>query len=247
MRAIVAFIRRKAREAKANGVVLGLSGGVDSAVVAALSAKALGPRRVTALIMPEAETRSDGDVADAIAVANSLGIEYRVIDFTGVYRAFAKCLPVFGRAARVPNGNLRARIRMCLLYYYANRRNLLVAGTGNKSELLQGYFTRYGDGGVDMLPIGGLYKTQVRALARSLGIPERIIAKVPTAGLWPGQSDEAELGIRYEALDKVLAGILAKKTDKRIAGELGMSTALVKKVRGRMRRTEFKRRMPEIP
>lgn len=239
------FIRRKVREASARGVVVGLSGGIDSAVVATLCTRALGKRRVTALIMPERETTKKRDMEDALRVAKHLGVEHYVIDFSSVYKEFKIMLPTFEEGARIPNGNLRARIRMCILYYFSNSRNLLVAGTGNRSELKMGYFTRYGDGGVDFLPIGGLYKTEVRKLAESLGVPNEIIKKKPSPGLWEGQTAEGELGISYRKLDRILMRI-GKESDKSIAGDLSLKESTIRKVRKRINLMEFKCEMPEI-
>jgi NAD+ synthase len=239
------FIRRKVREAGARGVVVGLSGGVDSAVVATLCAMALGKKRVTALIMPESETTGKRDMEDAVRVAKILNVKYYIIDFSLVYREFKMVLPTFGEGARIPNGNLRARIRMCILYYFANSRNLLVAGTGNRSELKMGYFTRYGDGGVDFLPIGGLYKTEVKRLAEELGVPNEIIRKKPSPNLWEGQTAEGELGISYSKLDRILMRI-GKENDRAIARELGLKESTIRKVRERVKLMEFKCKMPEI-
>jgi NAD+ synthase len=238
------FIRRKVREAGARGIVIGLSGGIDSAVVATLCARAIGAGRVTALIMPERETESKRNTKDAKKVARLLGIKCHVVDFSLVYKEFKRMLP-FRDEALVPNGNLRARIRMCILYYFANSGKLLVAGTGNRSELMMGYFTRYGDGGVDFLPIGGLYKTEVRKLAEELGIPEEIIRKKPSPGLWEGQTAEGELGISYSKLDRILMRI-GKGSDKAIAREVGLKESTIRKVKKRIELMEFKCEMPEV-
>jgi len=244
-RSIESFISRKVREAGARGVVVGISGGVDSAVVAALCARALGKKRVTALVMPEMESTSKRTIKDAKKVARLLGIECYVIDFSSVYREFKGILPIFSEKALVADGNLRARIRMCILYYFANRRKLLVAGTGDRSELMMGYFTRYGDGGVDFLPIGRLYKTDVRKLALTLGIPLGIVEKKPSPGLWRGQTAEGELGMNYEKLDKILKGI-GRKGDAALASELGVKESSIRRVRERIKLMEFKNRMPEV-
>jgi len=239
------FISGKVREAHAKGVVVGLSGGIDSAVVATLCTRALGRKRVTALIMPESETTREKDLMDAVMLAKRLGVKHYVIDFSQVYKEFKTILPTFAEGARIPNGNLRARIRMCTLYYFSNSRNLLVAGTGNKSELKMGYFTRYGDGGVDFLPIGGLYKTEVRKLAEELGIPGEITKKKPSPGLWEGQTAEGELGISYGKLDHILMRIEGED-DRSIAKELGLKESTIRKIRERIKLMEFKCEMPEI-
>jgi NAD+ synthase len=198
---ISTWIRERVEEARARGVVLGMSGGIDSSVAAVLAKKALGDG-VLGLIMP---CHSDPTGEEhARLVAAEFGIETEYVDLTPVFNCLLETLPPRDRVAV---GNLKPRLRMAVLYYFANSRNYLVAGTGNKSELACGYFTKYGDGGVDILPLGDLLKTQVRELARELGIPEEIIVKPPSAGLWEGQTDEGEMGISYEELDKVLMAI----------------------------------------
>jgi NAD+ synthase len=234
---ISSWIRERVEEAGAEGVVLGMSGGIDSSVTAVLSKRGLGDR-VLGLIMP---CHSDlTDVEQARQVATEFGIEIEYVDLTPVFDRFLDALPpgnpyrdsrawsgrrpqqveesvvsglpnLFG-GDRVAVGNLKARLRMTVWYYFANSRNYLVVGTGNKSEIKCGYFTKYGDGGVDILPLGDLLKTQVRELARELGIPEEIIVKPPSAGLWEGQTDEGEMGITYEELDKVLVAIESGNT-----------------------------------
>ncbi len=195
MRREIQFIRRQAK-----AVVVGLSGGIDSAVVAALCAKALGPKNVLALIMPE---RKDKHFRDAVAIAKQLGIEYKVINIAPIAREFDKACRPKGKKARA---NIRPRIRMALLYYYSNLLGRRVAGTGNKSEISIGYFTKWGDGGADFFPIAHIYKTRLPKLARELGIPEHIIKKKPSAGLWRGQTDEGELGLSYGVIDAALRG-----------------------------------------
>jgi NAD+ synthase len=195
------FISSKVKDAGANGIVVGISGGLDSAVVATLAARAVGPDNVLGLIMPSPITKRS-DVEDAKSLAHDLGIHKKVIPLKSILGAFKDVLDGDERAM----GNLAARVRMCLMYYQANRLGYLVAGTGNKSEISIGYFTKHGDGGCDILPIGDLYKTEVRQLAGSLGVLKKFIDKTPTAGLWPGQTDEGEIGKTYEELDSILMG-----------------------------------------
>lgn len=210
---IVAFIRSKVREAGASGAVIGMSGGIDSSLTAYLAVEALGSENVIGLMLPEKGITSKQDVEDATEIAETLGIEHMVIEIEPVLRSFSKVITSFDKTNLVASGNLKARTRMCILYYHANLMNRMVIGTGNKTELLLGYFTKYGDGGVDIEPIGGLYKIQVRGLARYLGIPARIIEKVPTAGLWKGQTDEGELGVTYEVADRILTMLVDGKQD----------------------------------
>jgi NAD+ synthase len=173
-RLIEDFIRGIVEEAGAKGVVVGVSGGVDSSTVLALSVRALGRDRVTALIMPDSSVTPSADVEDAKSLAQSLGVRWHLIEIGPIVEVYRSTIPVFEdeERDRLPLGNLRARIRMSLLYYYANKFNLLVAGTGDRSEILIGYFTKYGDGAVDFLPIGSLFKSQVRRLALHLGVRE---------------------------------------------------------------------------
>ena len=224
MEKITRFIEKKVDEAKADGVVIGLSGGLDSSVVAALSVRALGKEGVLGLLLPSPTTNPD-DTRDAEELARSLDIQYKKIPLEPILEAFRGSLEV----DKFAYGNLMARVRMILLYYYANLNNLLVVGTGNKTELSVGYFTKYGDGGCDMLPLGDLYKTEVKELAKELAIPEKIIEKTPTAGLWEGQTDEGELGIKYEELDNVLKG-----------------KAKSERVQELIKASEHKRRAPDI-
>lgn len=193
---IVGFIRK---HAPADGVVIGLSGGIDSTLVLALCVEALGKNRVLGIFMPES---ASGVPATIKRYAEGLGIRHETVPIRPIFDAYAR----HGSIAddKKVAGNLKARIRKNILYSRSNARGLVVMGTGNKSELLAGYFTKYGDGGVDYLPVGDLYKTHVRQLAKHMGVPEPIIAQPPSAGLWEGQTDEKEMGITYEKLDRIL-------------------------------------------
>ncbi len=240
-------IREKVEERGCRGVVVGLSGGIDSSVTAFLSVRALGKDRVLGLIMPYVTTPKE-DVEDAIKVAEMLGIQYRVIDVSKIRDAYASSIPDFDEHDRIPAGNLLPRIRMTLLYYYANKYNLLVAGTGDRSELLIGYFTKYGDGGVDILPIGCLYKTQVRALGRYLGVPEQIVTKPSSPRLWPGHLAEEELQLKYEVIDLVLHCIfdLGLSVDDTVR-ETGINRDIVLRVLSMYERSRHKRSLPPTP
>jgi NAD+ synthase len=199
------FIRESVEKSKTDGVVLGISGGLDSACVAYLSSRAIGPKSVLGILMPDGKQ----DMADAFDVVKQSKINYRVKPITPVIDAFRETLDV-NDGEKLELGNIKARTRMINLYYYANKENKLVAGTGDKSESLVGYFTKYGDGGVDILPIGNLYKTHVRNLSREIGVPEKIVKKPSSPGLWKGQTAEDELGIKYETLDKILYNLVDK-------------------------------------
>ena len=194
-----------------HGVVFGLSGGIDSAVVAVLCKRAF-PEDCLAVVMP---CRSDeADIEDARAVAGKFQIPIRIITLDGVYESLLGVLPVgeFDAASRqLAEANLKPRLRMLTLYYLANRLGYLVVGTGNRSEISVGYFTKYGDGGVDILPLGNLVKSQVRELASHLGVPKEIIDKPPSGGLWEGQTDEGEMGVTYEELDRYLTSGVARE------------------------------------
>jgi len=230
---LAGWIAARVKEAGLRGAVLGLSGGVDSAVTAALCKMALG-ERVLGLIMPCGSDRADEE--DATYVAAKLGVATATVRLDGPFRALVEELDV---PAGLACANLKPRLRMAVLYYYANSTSYMVVGTGNKTELAIGYFTKYGDGGVDILPLGDLYKTQVWALAREICIPGRIVEKPPSAGLWEGQTDEGEMGIAYEDLDRVLEAIESGRTD-------GIAPGSVALVNGMVRRSSHKRICAQI-
>ncbi len=198
---ITKFIKQQAGKKPA---VIGLSGGVDSAVVAYLAVKALGKNKIFSILSPSS-SNSEDDLLLSKLVAENLGINYEIINIDKIVKSFQTATNVYQN--KIVLGNLKARIRMSLLYAKANEINGLVLGTGNKSEIMTGYFTKYGDGAADILPIANLYKTQIFELARELNVPEEIITRRPTAGLWKDQYDEEELGMSYEKLDKILIAI----------------------------------------
>lgn len=237
---ITRFISHRVELARARGAVVGISGGIDSAVVAALCVRALGKKKVLGLLMPDERPEPE-----ALEVMKWLGIEGRTTPIGKLLKAVQASGPA--GLSKEWAGNVKARLRMVLLYMEANRNGRLVAGTGNKSELLTGYFTKYGDGGVDILPIGDLYKTQVRRLADALGVPEKVRRLVPTAGLYPGQTDEGELGISYDLLDRVLLGIELRLDREEIARKAGVPVAEVDRIIRRVGSTVHKRALPAIP
>ena len=198
---ICSWFREVVNQAKARGVVIGLSGGIDSSVVACLAKKALG-EKVLGVIMPCYSSAIDEDYARLIA--KKLNIKIERVSLNSIYDNILGVLP---GGEKMALANLKPRLRMLILYYFANNLNYLVAGTGNKSEVLIGYFTKYGDGGCDILPLGDSLKTEVRELARELKIPNEIIERTPSAGLWENQTDEGEIGITYEELDGIIMAI----------------------------------------
>jgi NAD+ synthase len=242
---IKGFIHRKIQEAGVSGAVIGLSGGIDSALTAYLTVETLGKDKVMGILIPEKGITSKQDIDDALEVARLLQIEHKTIDISEVLNSFSSAIPDFDENNFPAIGNLKARTRMCILYYHANLMRRMVVGTGNKTELLLGYFTKYGDGGVDIEPIGGLYKTQVRGLSRFMGVPARIIEKTPTAGLWKGQTDERELGVTYEVADKILEMLVDEKKDISAVSKI-FSKDRVEKIVWRMQVNKHKGALPQI-
>jgi NAD+ synthase len=197
---IIAFLRKEFRKRKANVAVIGISGGIDSSVTAVLAKRALGVDRVFGLILPDSSVTPRHDITDAVDLVRRLKIKYEVIELKEIREDLARSLP----KNKLALGNMLVRLRMILLYYFASVHRGLVVGTGDKSEIMLGYYTKFGDGAVDLLPIADIYKTQVRSLARYLSIPEKIINKESSARLWKGHTAEKELGLNYSDIDKIL-------------------------------------------
>jgi NAD+ synthase len=244
--AVEVFITEKVDGAGVRGVVLGLSGGVDSSVVATLCVRALSPDRVLGLVMP-AEFTPTQDVQDAETLAKNLGIETVYAPIKGVVDGYAAVLGVGpSDATRIPYANLRARIRMSILYFYANLRNLLVVGTGDRSEILLGYYTKYGDGGVDFLPVGNIYKTQLRMLGKHLGLPDSIAFKPSSPQLYPGHRAVDELPADYDTLDPILYALFDKNMSADTVVGLGADRRVVEAVVARFKGSMHKREMPPV-
>ena len=227
---IVNWLKDEVKSAGAKGLVVGMSGGIDSAVTAVLSKKAVG-ENMLGVLMPCYSNPQD--MEDAKAVAEKFEIKTVVVNLEDVLNSFANVLGDDPKNKALQVANMKPRMRMIVLYYFANKYGYLVPGTDNKTEEMTGYFTKYGDGGVDILPIADLLKTEVRALARHLDIPDRVITKPPSAGLWDGQTDEGEMGITYDELDR----IISNKLD-------GISVEKIKKYNDMYRKTEHKRKVP---
>lgn len=242
--AIASFIRVQMKESGASGAVIGLSGGIDSTVAAHLTACAIKHENVLGILLPVRNLTPEQDTDDAIDIADRLGIECRVIEISDILHSFSGSIPDYDPGAAVSNGNLIARTRMCALYYYANLLNRLVIGTGNRTELLIGYTTKYGDSGVDLEPLGDLYKTEVFELARYLGVPERLIEKPPSARLRAGQTDEGELGMRYQEIDRILRMLVDEKLSAKEVVARGVPEDRVARITGMIRASKHKRHAP---
>ncbi|MCW3995674.1 MAG: NAD+ synthase [Candidatus Bathyarchaeota archaeon] len=244
---ICRFIKEYVENAGAKGIVLGLSGGIDSGTIAALSSLAIGSENVLGLMLPEKENFSQKDIDDAKAIAHIFNFETQICDMSEVLVAFYEAIPIFDPSDRLCKGNIKARTRMIILYYYANKQNRIVCGSSDKSETLMGYFTKWGDAAADIAPILDLYKTQVRQLALHLGIPKELALKPSTPALWPNQLAENELGIRYETLDLILYGLERFMSSEEIATQLSVDKAIVDQIKKRWLVNEHKRRMPLAP
>ena len=236
------FLKNEIDIQRSQGVVFGLSGGIDSAVLAYLCSKYV-KEKTLAIIMPNSKITPKTDTEDAIKIVDSLSIEYKLIDIGFIHKEYSKYLE--------PNplafGNLSARIRANILYYYANARNYLVLGSSDKSEFLIGYFTKFGDGAADILPIASLYKTQVRELAKNLGISQNIISKPSGPHLWEGHTAENELGLSYDEIDAILYHITEKNQNP---DEISKNTQIpvydIEKIYRMHKRSEHKRTTAKI-
>ncbi len=242
VRVLCSFIREELSKFGFKRAVIGLSGGLDSAVCASLAARALGPKNVLGLIMPYGKMSAE-DVEDARAVARRLGIRTRVVDIAPMVDAYFRRFPT---KDKVRKGNKMARERMSVLYDFSAREGALILGTSNKTELLLGYGTIHGDMACGINPMGDLYKTQVREVAAYLGVPERIRQKTPSAGLWPGQTDEGDIGMTYGEIDAILFELVDRRKSVAEAVKSGLPAKSVRKIASLIEKSEFKRKMPPI-
>jgi len=244
---IVSFIQDTVDAAGAEGAVLGMSGGIDSTLTAYLAVEALGEDGLHGLTMP-ARVSDEGLMSDAEAVAESLGISYDLVEIEPIAETFDDAYPE-GDDDKTAAGNVRVRTRAVLNYYVANTENRVVLGTGNRSEAMAGYFTKYGDQAVDCNPIGDLYKQQVRQLAAHVGVPDELVMQTPTAEMWEGQTDEQEMGMNYDHLDAILAlhvdGPLSKAATIRNLD--GITEEHVERVAELAEGSAHKRSMPPSP
>ena len=222
-----------------------MSGGIDSTLIAHLACEAVGNDNVFGIVMPSATTPPE-DKVHGIEIAQNLGIDYKEVAIDSILDEYLSLTQL--EKDNLAIGNLKARIRMSIIYYYANAKNYLVSGTGNRSEILIGYFTKHGDGACDMEPIGDLYKTEVYKLSEFLNIPKEIIKKPPRAGLWANQTDEDEIGMSYDLLDEILYLYSEKDMDDtKIAEKLDISADDVNMIINKIIRSEHKSKVPEIP
>lgn len=240
---IVKFIRETFKEKGFKRAVLGISGGIDSAVVCALLVKALGKENIYGVLLPDGE---QVDIYDSYLVCKKFGVGHSEINISSARNDLMNRLIVPGaRNSAVRVGNIKARVRMICLYDLSYMWNALVVGTGNKTELQLGYFTLYGDGACALEPIGHLYKTQVRQLAKYLKVPKRIIDKAPSAGLWEGQTDEKELGMTYKQMDELLLR-LEDHTECILCATKGKVQSIVIQLMDRIEKNKFKSELPRM-
>ena len=235
------FLKNSVSQNKADGVIFGLSGGIDSTVVAYLAAKIFG-KKALALVMPDSTVSPSNETSDALKVVGELELDYKLIDIDVIHKVYSNHLEPDERAL----GNLRARIRANIIYYYANLKNFLVLGTSDKSEYSIGYFTKFGDGSADLLPISKLYKTQLREFAKILGVPNNIITKKSSPNLWKEHIAEEELGITYEEIDSILYCLEKRLTIDEIIKKTEIKKESVEKIYHMHEKSWHKRLPPKM-
>ena len=238
---IEVFLKNSVSQNKADGVIFGLSGGIDSTVVAYLAVKIFG-KRALALVMPDSTVSPSNETSDALKVVGELELDYKLIDIDVIHKVYSNHLEPDEHAL----GNLRARIRANIIYYYANLKNFLVLGTSDKSEYSIGYFTKFGDGSADLLPISKLYKTQLREFAKILGVPNNIITKKSSPNLWKEHIAEEELGITYEEIDSILYCLEKRLTIDEIIKKTEIKKESVEKIYHMHEKSWHKRLPPKM-
>jgi NAD+ synthase len=243
------FIKKETESRKSNGVVLGISGGIDSTVLAFLATRAIGPENVKGLILPDETVTPANDIEDAIRICSDLKIDSEKIYINKPKNSFLEIIKYTDNI--LLTGNLVARVRMCVLYYYSGLMGRLVLGSSNKTELMLGYFTKFGDGAADLLPLGDIYKTQLFGLAKYLEIPGSVIDKKSSARLWANQFTEDELGLPFNQLDKILQFFESSKNvhyDRQALSDEfpGSSIEIIEEVQFRMKNNQHKLKFPSV-
>jgi NAD+ synthase len=237
IRIVTDFIAKETQKRNSEGVIVGLSGGLDSSVAATLAVQALGPRYVFALILPDSNVTPKSDIYDAQHLAKCLRVKYRTIEIGAMKKSLIGKLP----RNKLAQGNFASRLRMGILYYYAAVMHRLVLGTTDKSELRLGYYTKHGDGAADIFPIADLYKTDVRELARHLQIPSMILEKKSSPRLWRAQTAEGEIGLSYEEIDHIL-----RRLDANILYESKLNPKYLQRIKALVKNNKHKQEMPPI-
>jgi len=240
------FILETVENTGLNGVVVNISGGIDSAVTVHLAVQALGPERVTAITIPERDVTPRSDITDVMLHCKQLNLTCNTVDITPILHVMRDIMPGYDVTDRITCGNIRSRLRMIIAYHHANMEGKLVMGTSNKTELLTGFFTKHGDGGVDFMPLGDLWKYNIKQLAKYLEIPENIIKKAPSPGFFEGHTDEDELGMSYDNIDLILYSYEQGLTIKEISDDLSIDAPEVSRILNRVKANQHKRANPLI-
>lgn len=243
---IIKFIKESVKNAGLSGAIVAVSGGLDSAVALELTVRALGKENVMVIHLPERDVTPEQDSIDVMLHCERLNLTCDVLDITTILHVIQQSIPVDRPENRIPFGNIKSRLRMMLVYYFANSRGRMVIGTSNRTEFLIGFFTKYGDGGVDLMPLADLYKTQIRQLAKYLKIPDNIIEKPPSPGFFRGQTDEEELGCDYSTIDLIFLGWEKNYSNEEISEILCLNLEIIKSLEARVNANEHKRRIPLI-
>lgn len=243
---VTEFIQQSVQNTGLFGVVVNVSGGIDSAVTLHLAVKALGPEKVTAITIPERDVTPKTDISDVMLHCDQLNLTCNTVDITEILHVMRDIMPEYDITDRITTGNIRSRLRMIIAYHYANREQKLVLGTSNKTELLTGFFTKWGDGGVDLMPLGDLWKYNIKELANYLEIPQNIIDKPPSPGFYKGHTDEDELGMTYDNIDLILYGCEKGYTYDEISLKTGIELSEVERIIRRVKANQHKRQIPLI-
>jgi NAD+ synthase len=240
------FIKESVENAGLSGAIVAVSGGIDSAVTLELTVRALGEENVKVIHLLERDVTFEQDSMDVMLHCARLNLTCEFFDITSILHVIQQSVPFIEYENKTPFGNLKSRLRMMLAYYFANSLSRMVIGTSNKSEYLTGFFTKFGDGGVDLMPLADLYKTQIRQFARYLDIPDNIIEKPPSPGFFRGQTDEEELGCDYETIDLIFLGWEKGYTNEEISQILHINLEIIESLEIRVKNNKHKRRLPLI-